>query len=537
MNALTPILASIPCLIAAASAQIPSHATQLNPNSGVRRFHVMHLDDVVVTLGLATWPRCSRSNDGGRTWQIIDQIVVGPPVYAADGDGDLIAFVGTNSDAPGSGPQVVISRDRGLTWGPIQQVGTYTQSGTHGDFAIEVNGSTIGVFWSEPGAGTVSMQRSTDAGVTWLPSPILLGSAAQPLVNALMFLDVVVDRAVMHAFWNTRISTGDFGHLQVSTDSGATWLRTPLSTPSPPPRGGATPFARGGPRLLVLAKRLGLSASLLQRSTDSGATWSVVNGLLMPIVYDVAVSGQTVVVVGAEYGFPDTWYIQTSLDGGLTWQAPHFEATAGSGFGATAHIEGPDIFVNFFHQEQPTWSIVAYSGDLGLTWRSMQEQVNQYAPGPLRNFNLHHVSLGFGSAEVWGAVGLGYTPRGVGTTGTGGLVPQLTLSGAPILGTTTSLELNDAVGGTVGVVGLSVAPAAAQPFAGGTLWVQPPLAPFTLATSGAAGAAGVGTASQPFVVPNSVALAGTIVTSQAIVIDGQATDWLSLSNAIECYVN
>ena len=301
--------------------------------------------------------------------------------------------------------------------------------------------------------------------------------------------------------------------------------------------GGAQPFAEGGPNLLILAKRLGISTSLLQRSTDGGTTWSAVSGLLMPIVYDVAVDGQTVVVVGADYGLPDTWYIQTSLDGGLTWQAPHFEATAGGGFGATAHIVGPDIYVNFWHPMEPTWSIVAYSGDLGVTWRSMQSQVNEFAPGPRRNLHFHFVPTSFGNPSVYAYVGLGYTPRGIGTSGTGTAVPQLTLAKLPILGTTTSLELTNAVGGTVGVIGLSVQAAAPQPFAGGTLWVQPPLVPIAITTSGAVGAPGVGTASEPFSVPNSLALAGTIVTSQVVVIDGQATDSLALSNAIEWYVN
>lgn len=121
MSAFARNVAPFPTLLAAANAQIPSHATHLNPNSGASRFHVMHLDDAVVTLSLGT--RNSRSDDGGRTWQIVDQLVSSTPIAAADGDGDLIAFVGTNSDAPGSGPQVVILRDRGARWHDLDQSG------------------------------------------------------------------------------------------------------------------------------------------------------------------------------------------------------------------------------------------------------------------------------------------------------------------------------------------------------------------------------------------------------------------------------
>ncbi|MCK5940688.1 MAG: exo-alpha-sialidase, partial [Planctomycetes bacterium] len=345
--------------------------------------------------------------------------------------------------------------------------------------------------------------------------------------------EVVTDGTTMHVFWITRTSSGNVGRHQISTDGGATWLPSPLQTPPAPPPGGEQPFARGDPSLLLLANH----GSLLHRSTDGGQTWTPLTGLLMPIVYDVAHEGQTIVVVGVDYAAPLTWYIQTSLDGGSTWQAPAFAATAASGFGATAHIAAGQLYVNFWHGSEPTWSIVAYSGDLGASWRTMQSNVSGFGPGPRRNLHLQFVGGPPGPTAAYAYVGLGWTPRGVGSAGAGGRVPQLSLSAPPILGTTTSLDVADAVGGTVGVLGLSLQPPAGVPLAGGTLWVQPPLVPILLPIGGPTGVAGAGTAAEPFAVPNVPALAGTALASQAVVLDGQAVGGLALSNAIEWFVN
>lgn len=510
----------------------PAHATLLNPNTGTVRFEILHLEDVVVCVGRNGIGSYSRSVDGGRTWHVVDQFLALFRIEDAGADGDLIAVTGTN----GLGPQVVVSRNRGLSWEPAQSVGAFSQTAAFTELSVEVFGTTICVFWSEPATGSVSMQRSIDAGLTWLTTPITLGSVAPPPTAALfwMNLNVIVDGPVLHVFWVRRTNIGALGQHQISTDGGMTWLALPLTTPSPPLPGAVLqPFAVGNANLLLL----GNHGTPLQRSTDGGVTWSDVNSLLMPRIYDVAVLGQTVVVVGVDFTTPITWYIQTSLDGGLTWQSPPFQSPASAGFDADAFIEGSKLYVNFRNGTTPAWSIVAFSEDLGVSWRNMQSDVNQFAPGPRRNLHMRFGGVNPSAGSVHAYVGLGSTQRGLGTMGSGGQVPRLDLASLPILGAATSLELTNTVGGTVGVLGWSLQPPSPQPLVGGTLWLQAPILPTVITLNGAPGVPGAGAFSQSFVVPNAAVLAGTVVISQAIVLDGQANNGLALSNAIEWFVN
>jgi hypothetical protein len=75
----------------------------------------------------------------------------------------------------------------------------------------------------------------------------------------------------------------------------------------------------------------------------------------------------------------------------------------------------------------------------------------------------------------------------------------------------------------------------ATALAGGTLWLQGPLLKNTFQTSGAIGAAGLGSAAVPFAVPNHPAFVGARLSCQAVVLDPAAQASLALSNAIEMW--
>ncbi len=151
---------------------------------------------------------------------------------------------------------------------------------------------------------------------------------------------------------------------------------------------------------------------------------------------------------------------------------------------------------------------------------------NQTGEGPANQFG-----------DIDGETCEGYAQSfGVGIDGTGGIAPKLHVGGCPRIGATFEFEVWDAVGGSGGLVLVSLA-SAPIPILGGTLHVLPPFVlqlPF--ATSGAVGAAGAGTAYLPQLVPSNPALVGLPIFTQALIADGGAPEGLTLSNAIELTV-
>lgn len=251
----------------------------------------------------------------------------------------------------------------------------------------------------------------------------------------------------------------------------------------------------------------------------------------------IAAAGQRVVAV---YENPNPaqfltvlWTLQTSLDDCQTWQAPPFQISAPLGFTGVPHIVGDDFYVVFANANQPATSLLAYSGDSGSTWRSMETGCFALAGDPRRNV---HFQLVQPSGELFAYVGLGWTPRGLGTTGTGNDVPDLDLSEPPVLGRTVSIDVTNARGGSLGVLGITSQEPVPTLFAGGVLWLQGPLVTSAFATSGSPGAAGVGRGAVPLAVPNSPALAGARLTAQAAVLDPQATAGLALTHGIEVWM-
>lgn len=515
-------------------AQIPAHATQLNPNSGFSSPVLVQTDDVVHVMGKEAFgtPYC-RSTDGGRTWDIVDQPLGQITSQDIAHDGDLMVISGVSGGGIGvGGPAVIVSADLGATWSPVQLVSTWTGAQFYVQTSVHVSGQTVLLVWTEILTGSIWMRRSTDGGQSF-PGPDLLVAQTPPppFTSDPMDMHVVSGGNNLHVFWRSRNASGYMGQMQTTSDAGLTWLPSPRPTIAPAFQGKTVVEANA--TTLFLSQ----DGSALHRSDDGGITWNAVAGLPASTVKDVCVHDNTVVVVGLvdQAPLPITWTIQVSTDGGATWPNPAFLAASAAGYSADAQIDGDNLYVDFAHAAQPAWSLLASSRDAGLSWQSMEAEVVGFSASPRRNIHVRRVPNQLSPSQLFAYVGLGFSVTGTGTAGAGQLRPQLTMQGLPALGLTPDFMIDGAVGGALGVVGISWWQPQATALAGGTLWLQGPLLTNTFQTSGAIGAAGLGSAAVPFAVPNQPAFVGARLTCQAVVLDPAAQANLALSNAIEMW--
>jgi len=117
------------------------------------------------------------------------------------------------------------------------------------------------------------------------------------------------------------------------------------------------------------------------------------------------------------------------------------------------------------------------------------------------------------------------TSYGVGTPGTGGLVPTLGASAPAVLGTTIQLQGANLLGNSFGILALNLQPANV-PALGVQVLVEPVGASLPLSPTTAGG-----TASWPFVVPNTPALDNVFVYAQAFGLDGGSPGGLLSASA------
>jgi photosystem II stability/assembly factor-like uncharacterized protein len=534
-NGSLAVFASFALLVAAeAMAQGPV-GTPLNPTLLFRNPRLLQAGDTAHAFGDAggaTSLYC-RSPDGGRSWPVVEQSLGAfLPTDEAYADGLLVA-VGRGFGGVGvGGPAITVSNDFGVTWSPVQTVALF-EALTLSSFATEevrvhVAGSAITVVWAEPATKKVRSVHSANAGATWSGATLLYQppSPPSPFNNSSLQLRLVRAGSTVHAFWFVDSQQPVTIRMQTSTDAGATWLPNDRLVDTPGAFG-VELLAAGDADQLVVGPRNGSIA----RSADGGVTWSPVTGLPTPAVEHIASDGDRVVVSSRTLdSFNPTRSISTSLDGGATWQ-PHWIANSYPGFVSSAFVDGGDLHVLFAFPNVPTNGLLLRSEDGGLSWRVVANNVAGMAPGPQRNIYLRRVISGLPTDYVsYAYVGLGSTPAGDGTAGTGGLVPQLALQGMPALGRTPDLALTQALGNTLGVLGVSSAPPGAIPFAGGLVRLQAPVALVPFATS----ALGAWTA--PLAVPNDPALRGASLVAQSLLLDPAATDGLSLSSAIELWL-
>ncbi|HEX5053081.1 MAG TPA: hypothetical protein VFZ65_15005 [Planctomycetota bacterium] len=177
-------------------------------------------------------------------------------------------------------------------------------------------------------------------------------------------------------------------------------------------------------------------------------------------------------------------------------------------------------------QRQPMPAWIARDGSMLVGAPSMPGTMNLTTGGG--------IMLGFSRCAL-------ATPVGAGTPGAAGVTPLLfTIGGFPYAGNADfGFVVAAGLGGAPGLLLFSgaVLPAALPVF-GFDLWVNPTLlagSPLVV-LSGPAGVAGVGAAGLPLALPSTPALAGTVLATQAIVLDAAAPQGLSASGALDVHI-
>jgi hypothetical protein len=525
-------------LAGSVGAQVPAHATALNPTKSFQTplQFLQHGDFVHAFANNGHAVYHARSADGGRTWPVRERVVgtfwLGGilashrVLLAVQMPGQLLVLA---NDAV-LGPGIVRSFDDGATWTPTTTVASVFAQQQNVRSGLHVDGTTVVVAWNDDRpAGRVFVNRSNDAGSTWQPAdtPLDLGIAPGSWgVNRVL---VAGSGAHVHVLWHDGAV-----RRQRSTDGGLTWL------PSAVGLTGVALLAHELPETLLangstLLLRAGES---LLRSTDAGDTWTVVTNHGVPRVNDVAAAGNLVVVTGNDN--PQvvlTHFVDVSSDGGATWRPAPLQLPGASFLLLTprASVDDGAVYVNW---EIPGWpGNVIRSGDGGATWHVIEGPVQSgFSPGSVRTIHTARSVLGTGHTLHHAYVGVGSTRLGTATPGTGGIAPRLTSAGLPLRGGATTLRVDGAVGGAQGVLAVSFDAPVAVPVGSATFHLAEVDVPIGFTTSAASGTPGAGTFALPVAVPTGTALVGASVVAQALVLDAGAGDGFTVTNALELWL-
>lgn len=209
---------------------------------------------------------CNASSDGGTTWLPVDvRLDAGSPPGAADSRRPqvaaeagvvYVAWEDNRSSAPNLYlPDIYCNRslDGGTTWLAAEarlSAGRPAGSAWSGQVAIDAVGPFAYVAWSDSrngsppyqGAGDIYLNRSLDAGTTWLSADIRLDVGSAPGSSSSNVPEIAVSGASVYVtWWNARNGTnpyygpGDI-YLNRSLDGGTTWLSAVryLNVGSPP---------------------------------------------------------------------------------------------------------------------------------------------------------------------------------------------------------------------------------------------------------------------------------------------------------------
>lgn len=511
----TPWLTALLALAAGTPlvGQMPAHATVLNPTTAMAEVLVLQDGDTVHALGRSAFSVLhARSRDGGRTWPVREAPI--GPYTAGQGFAAAIGMPGTVMALAydgNTGPTFWRSADEGSTWSPGITLSSVVSPLGAGATALLVEGLEVTAVWVRNG-GEVACRRSLDDGVSWLPEQRL---SVPGTSNA--GLSCHRNGNVLDVIWAQDNSTVH----QRSTDGGTTWLPAPQVVCG----NGLVNAVSNGTDLLVA-----LTTGIFWRSTNGGASWTsfTIPGHGYPMSMSHEGSRIAVTSLVAYPAGSLTYAISVSSNGGLTWSptlllpSPVYVVPRTLVALGNTYVAFPGLALD-----------IVTSRDGGTSWQLLGGPANFLCAGPRRNVNI--VLAGFPQARFHAYVGLGSSVLGSATMGTGGIAPRLWSDGLPFQGATTTLRLDQAVGGSVAALGVSFATPAPVPFGSATLW--PTVAPIVLAfATGGGGQPGAGSFAQPLAIPVASALVGTSFTSQALVVDGAAADGFTVSNALETWL-
>jgi hypothetical protein len=461
------------------------------------------------------------------------------------------------------------SADGGTTWsteGPLN-----TTSATSTRPQVAASGSSVYVVWEDrrnrPNRADIYLASSPDGGVTWSERRLDTdapgtGESTEPRI--------VASGSSVYVTWqddrNAPMTDRDV-YFNYSADRGATWLSQDVRLDTDPAG------AADSSQLEIAASdtavyvtwaddRNGLHDIYLNYSADRGRTWQSqdlrINTSLAGAAYslypDVAVAGSSVYVAWGENSSNASHaYFNRSLDGGATWLAQQVRIDSSSGSCSAPRIAatpagvhaawvdsrngafGFDIYFNYSADQGTTWR-----GDVRLDTDPAGSAASTYpeiaVAGP--SVYVTWMDLRNGPVEdVYFNVPFGNLAYGPATAGTGGVLPQLEVSGSPTRGSSISLDVRQGVGAAIGALWIGAGPASktSLPLLGGTVLVQPALA-VPIALGGAAGVAGAGALTLPLSIPMLPALVGANLNWQALLLDAGAPSGVSMTPGVETWI-
>jgi len=513
-------------LAASLPAQVPPHGVNLDPSIILNRSAIARDGDRVHIVGVDNlFPsglRHAHSTDGGRTWPA-GLVTLGHPALdvslAVVGNRVFVASLGGSANP---GRWLVASFDGGATWRPpvsLPPGNSVPQVQARG---VDVNVFCVGSTWTQEG---VYLVHSGNGGLSWsAPVDLAVGLPAGSWSTDAN-LQIVADGSEIHLFWNRHTPLIHTAH-QRSMDGGATWLPVAQWITNAPLAGAAS----GAGRLFVQA------GSTMWRSTNHGVTWSPVPGHGFAYPVALAMDGANMLAVEvAPVGTGQMLRMATSGDAGTTWSVSATTTTypVASSVDVQAAVAGTAMFLR-----RPGGSSLGelhQSDDSGGTWRQIAGDANiAFQAGRDGAVALTHFNVLPAGLWVW--VLEGHTRFGIGSAGSGALVPTLTGRGLAGLGRTFQLELGNALGGTLAAYLLGYGSAVYFPLGASWIYVGPPSMTLVVTTSGQTGQPGAGSAMLPVAIPLDPTLIGLRLLSQCFVLDPGVPAGFCASAARESWI-
>ncbi|MCR9246826.1 MAG: glycoside hydrolase [bacterium] len=280
--------------------------------------------------------------------------------------------------------------------------------------------------------------RSFDGGVTWLPVAVRIDNVAGASSGQSVGPQIAAVGSAVSVAWSgspfSSPSNNNDVYCNRSTDRGATWQPNDLRINTAVPAGGASTVltdlrAVGGALFATWLDTFAGRGIRFNRSLDGGVTWLATDvgvntprsgPVQLPQRPRLAVAGTSVVVAWTNVvGSTRDVHCNRSMDAGTTWLVSDLRLNTGVPAGSSrAELRS-----------------LAFDG--ATPWAAWHDDRN-------------------GLNDIYINAAFGFVPYGVGTIGTGGVVPRAFGQGVALIGSTVDHRIDNALGGAPGLMAFGV---------------------------------------------------------------------------------